>query len=192
MAENLDYKWDGLKMGDDWFGGSYSDPAAAYRDNDEATWGWNGRKAGLYYNKDCIKYMTGYWYYDYETGEDIWVPSVLPDGWRLATADEVESLCIDDEYHTDKLFVPDCSWSTYGHPADAKMNETGLSLTPAGYWDSWSEEWSDLSSVNEATINVSDGPSDGNAVELIAPSTNSYGAVFYVDGPSTIRLVKDV
>ena len=192
MCENLDYKWDGLTIGDDWFGGSYSDPAAAYRDNDEATWGWNGRKAGLYYNKYCIQYMTGYLDYDHETGEDIWVPSVLPDGWRLATASEVESLCADDEYHTDKLFVPDCIWSTYGHPADAKMNETGLSLTPAGYWDTWNEEWSDLTNENVATINVSDGPSDGNSVKLIAPSTNSYGSLTYEDGPAPVRLVKDV
>ena len=57
MCENLEYKWDGLLIGTEHLDGSYDDPVAAYREDDESTWGWNGRKCGLYYNGWSWKIM---------------------------------------------------------------------------------------------------------------------------------------
>lgn len=184
MCENLDYKWDGLKIGDDWFGGSYSDPAAAYRENDESTWGWNGRKCGLYYN---------YWSWE------IMDEKLQGTGWRLPTIDELDALYMyilepDETARIDKLFVPECSWSPYEHPADAKMNETGLSLLPAGIWDENSSDWSDLSTLHIATIVTNNTNAEfirGYVFE--SPTSSTYGDLnSYTSSPCTVRLVKDV
>jgi uncharacterized protein (TIGR02145 family) len=192
MCENLDYKWDGLEIGTNNIL-SMNTPVAAYRNNDEATWGWNGRKAGLYYNHIAVAEMVG------EPWSDPPVPGVLPDGWRLPSDDEYDELMeyIKDEndvYRVDKLFVPECSWSPFSKPADAKMNETGLSLIPAGYYNSYEAQWSDLSTEHVATIGVSDGGSDGDFYILSAPTSSSYGEIGYVanSDPAPVRLVKDV
>ena len=50
LAENLDFKFDGLAIGEHYTDG----PAAAYYDNDEATYGVNGNKYGLLYNVDAV------------------------------------------------------------------------------------------------------------------------------------------
>lgn len=192
MAENLDYKWDGLEIGTDHL--IEISAAAAYREDDESTWGWNNRKCGLYYNHDSILAMAGNPWVDPQ------VPSVLPDGWRLPTRDEYNELLesIKDEndvYRVDKLFDPDCSWSPFDKPADAKMNETGLSLIPAGYYSFDDEAWSDLSTEHIATIGVSDGGSEGDFYRIVAPTSSSYGEVdayYSWPDPSTVRLVKDV
>lgn len=192
MCENLDYKWDGLEIGTENLL-SNDIPVAAYRDNDESTWGWNNRKCGLYYNHIAMVAMIG------EPWSDPPVPGVLPDGWRLPSDDEYDALMeyIKDEndvYRVDKLFVPDCNWSPYSKPADAKMNETGLSLLPCGYYNSYEEQWSDLSTEHIATIGISDGGSDGDFYRLYAPTSSTYGEIGYWpdSDPAPIRLVKDV
>lgn len=191
MAENLDYKWDGLRIGTENFTEDYwDDPAAAaYRDDDESTWGWNNRKCGLYYNHEAIEAMEKW------DGH----PGVLPDGWRVPSYDEYAELMeyIKDEndvYRIDKLFVPDCSWSPYSKPADAKMNEFGLSLIPAGYYTT-AGEWNDLSTSHIATIGTYDATRYDDFFRFSAPTSSTYGSdcngITYGE-PSTIRLVKDV
>jgi len=183
MAENLDYKWDGLLIGTEHWGGSYTDPVAAYREDDEATWGWNGRKAGLYYNKYAL------W-----IDENNLTKNLQGTGWRLPTYDEINALydSLEDPDETtriDKLFVPDCSWSQYEHPADAKMNETGLSLIPTAEWDDNNGEWPDLSLYKWATIVIK----ENRAFIFEAPNSTSYGSCLGSNVfPATVRLVKDV
>lgn len=185
MAENLDYKWDGLLIGTDQY--SQGMKAAAYRNDDEATWGWNGRKCGLYYNKECITYDENIDYYLRDTG------------WRLPTYEEYDALLeyVNDgtnTYRIDKLFVPNCSWSPYEHPADAKMNETGLSLLPAGYYVE-GQGWSDITEehMSNITINEAQG-SEGCSWFINAPTSSTYGSfdLYPTDHPAPIRLVKDV
>lgn len=48
MAENLDYAFDGLIVDPDTF--NWRNPLAFHLDRDEATYGYNGLKLGLYYN----------------------------------------------------------------------------------------------------------------------------------------------
>ena len=101
----------------------------------------------------------------------------------------------DETARIDKLFVPDCSWSPYSHPADAKMNETGLSLIPAGIFDAdGTYDWTDLSSLHITTIltNVTnENIIRGYVFE--APTSSTYGDLnSYTYSPCTVRLVKDV
>jgi hypothetical protein len=54
LAENLDFKWDGLVIGGD---ASYNEPRANYYNNDEATYGVNGNRYGLLYNSPAVNYL---------------------------------------------------------------------------------------------------------------------------------------
>ena len=51
MAENLDYKIDGMALNPN---NMPTTPAAWYFNRDESTYGWNGKKYGLLYNAYCI------------------------------------------------------------------------------------------------------------------------------------------
>lgn len=76
MAENLDFKEDGIAIGDD---GSPSSPAAWYYNNDESTYGVAGNKYGLLYNGHAAKYLN-----DNRN-------SLFP-GWHVPTVDEWNEL----------------------------------------------------------------------------------------------------
>lgn len=79
LAENLDYKFDGLTVGSE--STSYSDPMANYYNNDEATYGVDGTyKCGLLYNWPAVKYLN-----DNKS-------TLLPDGWHVPTNDEWNTL----------------------------------------------------------------------------------------------------
>lgn len=54
LAENLDYKWEGLLIDND---GDVSSPSASYYNHDEATYGVNGNRYGLLYNWEAEKYL---------------------------------------------------------------------------------------------------------------------------------------
>lgn len=55
LAENLDFKFNGLIVGES--GVSDSEPRANYYNDDEATYGVNGNKYGLIYNWTAVKYL---------------------------------------------------------------------------------------------------------------------------------------
>ena len=78
LAENLDLKWDGLKVGES--GTSSEEPRANYYNNDESTYGVNGNKYGLLYNWQAAKYL--------EDRKN----ELLPKGWRVATASDWDTL----------------------------------------------------------------------------------------------------
>lgn len=77
MAENLDYKFDGLVVGGDM---SSTEPRANYYNNDEATYGINGNKYGLLYNWTALKKLAT----DAAT--------LLPRGWHVPNQSEWNNL----------------------------------------------------------------------------------------------------
>lgn len=75
IAKNLDFVWAGLTVGDT---GSPTTPAANYYDNDESTYGWNGKQCGLLYNFEAYKSLRD--------------NNILPDGWRVVNRNDWDSL----------------------------------------------------------------------------------------------------
>lgn len=76
LAENLDYKFSGLTIGQ---GASSSQPRANYYNNNEATYGVNGNKYGLLYNWIAVKYLEDH-------------KSELIPGWHVPTKSEWAAL----------------------------------------------------------------------------------------------------
>ena len=77
MAENLDWKWDGLKVGmtlDNY------EARANYYDNDEATYGVNGNKYGLLYNWTAVNYLNN------NRG------ALLPEEWHVSSENDWDAL----------------------------------------------------------------------------------------------------
>ncbi|MEE3325441.1 MAG: FISUMP domain-containing protein [Methanosphaera sp.] len=74
LAENLDWKWDGLIIGEN----VGSSPRANYYNNDEITYGINGYDCGLLYNFSAVQ----------ELG------NLLSDGWHIPSNNEWEELII--------------------------------------------------------------------------------------------------
>lgn len=72
LAENLDFKFEGLVVGEET---STSEPRANYYDNDEATYGVNGNKYGLLYNWPAVEYL--------ENNKAELIP-----GWHVSTTTE--------------------------------------------------------------------------------------------------------
>ena len=77
MAENLDYKFSHLAVGQS--GTSTSSPRGNYYDNDESTYGVNGNKYGLLYNWIAVKYL--------EDNKSQLIP-----GWHVPTTAEWDAL----------------------------------------------------------------------------------------------------
>lgn len=76
LAENLDYKFDGLVIGGD---STKNYPHANYYSNDEEAYGVNGNKYGLLYNWIAVNYLN----------EN---KATLIPGWHVPTADEWNTL----------------------------------------------------------------------------------------------------
>lgn len=77
MAENLDFKFDGLVVGAS--GVSSTEPRGNYYNNNEDRYGYNGKKYGILYNWAAIKYL--------EDNKSQLIP-----GWHVPTKDEWDSL----------------------------------------------------------------------------------------------------
>lgn len=73
LAENLDYKWEGLSIGD--ASTSQDVPQACYYNNDENLFGRNNKKYGLLYNFPAILQIDS-----------------LIDGWHVPTQAELQAL----------------------------------------------------------------------------------------------------
>lgn len=75
ICENLDYKWSELPIGH-----NTTSIQACYVNDNESTWGWEGRKCGLLYNNAAMKYLQ----------ENI----LDNDVWRVCTIDDIDKLAI--------------------------------------------------------------------------------------------------
>ena len=184
MCENLDYKWDGLDIGME---GTESPDvvAAGYPDDDEDTWGWNGRKVGLYYTQAARQMIDD-----------------KIEGWRLPTHEEVMSLRDlltpgpDDPYYNpyepdncyiNEVVTPDVSWYTYKQPPI--MNKYGLSLLPTGY--------ADYGSVQPGNPTITYKMYNGEDTYGLGLPGDFYEYGFWgternIYDPVVVRLVKDV
>ena len=97
IAHNLDWAWEGLVVGSST---SSSQQRANYFNNDESTYGWNGRKYGLLYNSPAIAYLD----------------TILSDGWRTATSTDWDTLITNtgstSKESADNLRSDDMPWNT--------------------------------------------------------------------------------
>ena len=74
MAENLDFKWDGLAIGY-----SETNPSARYYSDNEETYGEAGNKYGLLYNLAAMEYL--------DANKETLIP-----GWHIPSSNEWETL----------------------------------------------------------------------------------------------------
>lgn len=138
LAENLDLKWDGLSIKLSSTATSLEElpPEAVYLNNDEDTYGVNGKKYGLLYNFAAVKYLNDH--------KDTLIP-----GWRVPTSEDFQTLdqfLIDNQedksgfstaYRGKDLCALDC-WTyqpTSGPPpyTSAPTDKYGFSAVPSGF-----------------------------------------------------------
>lgn len=196
LAENLDLKWDGLSIKLSSTATSLDElpPEAVYFNNDEDTYGVNGKKYGLLYNFAAVKYLNDH--------RDTLIP-----GWRVPSSEDFDTL---KQYLTDNqedksgfstyyigkdLCALDC-W-TYqpmsGPPpyTSAPTDKYGFSAVPSGYGSisSYSEiECCRLWSSTQ-TSSLTASPSDLKQGILLVNMSGSYDDT--ITNQYTIRLIKD-
>lgn len=114
LAENLDFKFQGLKIGTEET--EEGEPYAAYYNNDEATYGVNGNKYGLLYNWYAVNFLNKY--------KDQLIP-----GWRVASYYDWKALATDaggDSIAGTKLKA------RTGWDSGAGTDDFGFAAFPAG------------------------------------------------------------
>lgn len=114
LAENLDFKFPGCKIGKS--GYSSSEPRANYYNNDESTYGINGNKYGLLYNWAAVKYLNDN-------------RATLIPGWHVPTTDEWDALA-NAVGGTDVAGTK--LKSTTGWTSDNGTDDFGFAAFPAG------------------------------------------------------------
>lgn len=116
LAENLDFKFYGLKIGTDDSSDAPETPRATYYNNDEATYGVNGNKYGLLYNWYAVNFLNKY--------KDQLIP-----GWRVASYYDWKALATDaggDSIAGTKLKA------RTGWDSGAGTDDFGFAAFPAG------------------------------------------------------------
>lgn len=175
MAENLDYIWPGLSIGTT-SGDEYTNPIAHYTNNDEATWGWNGRRCGLLYNPAAVRYLEAH-------------KSELCPGWHVPTNDEFNDMYNKvASFKTQKLKAPD-NFVPYDNPNWPSgwngTNETKLSILPAGLYVGSNSFWDVGSKAYFWVI------SNNNTAKYFSRD-NAMGSTQYADQVGmSLRLIKD-
>lgn len=111
MADNLDYPWEGLPIGESTSGSH----RANYFNNDEPTYGWNGYKCGLLYNSAAASELA----------------SFLSDGWHIPSVSEWDELIAStQDIPNAALLVSNgnLSWA----PIWTGSNMFGFNMIPSG------------------------------------------------------------
>ncbi len=117
LAENLDLKWNGLEVG---ARSTYNEAVAAYYNNDESTYGWNGRKYGLLYNGKAHKYL-------------IDNANILTPGWHIPTNTEFQELKDFIDNNCDGVLLRDGSNNWAGNYKG--FDVYGFGAKPSGDWE---------------------------------------------------------
>lgn len=171
LAENLDYKWPGLAIG----GLAYSfSPHANYYNNDSATYGVDGLRYGLLYNRAAILYL--------ESNKN----DLLPSGWRVPSRNDLNALINSVSGDASKLK------STSGWVSGNGDNSTGFAAVPSGYnnsYESFKNEFSDIGSKGYYASTTGNGSIEGK----IFSTDNTVRPVSVGETRQmALRLIKDV
>lgn len=200
LAENLDWKFDGLTFRDGTAGNEMttdaSIPQAAYYNYDESTYGAEGKKYGLLYNWTAADYINNHW-----------MGLGLPEGWHVATFSDYRELCnsIGLENGCTKIKTTH-DWKWNGVDKNG-TDDYGFSLVPNGvgepgngFWNSgstaqlWtSTKWTSTSywlfDISADMIDLPNGCSCGNPPERFQGIRLVYTPPTKLDLPDrTIRL----
>ena len=118
MAENLDFKFSGLSVGQS--GTSSSEPRANYYQNNESTYGADGNKYGLLYNWIAVKYL--------EDNKSLLIP-----GWHVPTTAVWDALATADggTSTAGTKLKSTSGWYDGGNGTD----DYGFSGFPAGFYN---------------------------------------------------------
>lgn len=173
MAENLDYAWPGLAVGDDEI--SETEPQAWYYNNDESTYG----KYGLMYNQSAVEYI--------ENNK----ASLCP-GWHVPTNKELEYLMIAAGGYKDayKHLRSKTDWNDTGDNDIKSDDKYGFGLLPGGIRD----ENNTFSSINQNAFLYSSSPYSYEPeylTTLIVTKSSSALSVITYNAAFNVRLVKD-
>ena len=170
LAENLDYTWDGLKVG---YSTSANEQRANYYNNDSATYGVNGNKYGLLYNWIAVKYL--------EDNKDSLIP-----GWHVSTTLEWDALT---EHVGGAATAGTKLKSTSGWSSGNGDDSYGFNGLPAGYYYD-----SKFYHVGEVLRYWTSGEKDSNDAfaRLFSTGTGVEPDYSMKSRCYSIRLVKDV
>ena len=184
LAENLDFKWDGLEVG-----AAAHDPTrqqANYYDQDEDTY---GNKYGLLYNFKAMEYL--------QENRAKLIP-----GWRIPTSDEwLELLAFasggsgQSNVGRSSLRSTDAGWPIQADgPA---TNTTGFSAVPSGRWYSLGGYEKAGSSFHMLTCSKTESAHPESQLYIIPYLTPSFASSENAhplsDGAEgSIRLIRDV
>ena len=178
IVENLDWAWTGLDVGSE--GTSSETPKANYYDNDETTYGWNGRKCGLLYNWQALHYL--------DENSD----TMLPDGWRVPTKGDWTSLTNEvggSSTAGTKLKAANVSWASSWGGTD----DYGFSVLPAGYYDNNSENYYYSGTGAFCWMSTIDNVDNNEYVYFQRFSTNASSLIVTANQSNkySVRLVRD-
>lgn len=175
MAENLDWKFEGLSD----FSGTMSDndqvPRGVYYNNDEATYGVNGNRYGLLYNGNACTWLSN---------------GNLPEGWRIPTTGDIELLftTIGGTTGTADKLKSLTGWAT-----GACTDIYGFNLKPAGRYDKNSNRFNNVGT----NAYIWTHPSSGDSRYYSVVSTDNNLSISYISYRGirlglSIRLVKSL
>lgn len=171
LAENLDYRWPNLAIG----GLAYSfSPHANYYNNDSATYGVDGLRYGLLYNRAAIQYL--------ESNKN----DLLPAGWRVPSLNNLNALVNSVSGDASKLK------STSGWVSGNGDNSTGFAAVPSGYNNAYIYYENGFGYIGSEGYY---GSKTGNgSIEGRRFSTNNTVSYFSVGETRqvSLRLIKDV
>jgi uncharacterized protein (TIGR02145 family) len=176
LAENLDWKWNGLQLGN--HGESATIQLANYYNYDEATYGINGNKYGLLYNHKAVEYL--------ESNKN----TMLPDGWRVPSQNDYLVLVdfIGADIAGTKL-KSRTGWNNEGNGTD----DYNYSAVPSGY--DWNGNFGNIGNRGQYWTKTTSPSSGDSRCYCIYFSYNRTDLLFELDGPPlyvSLRLVKDV
>ena len=178
IVENLDWAWTGLDVGSE--GTSSDTPKANYYDNDETTYGWDGRKCGLLYNWQALHYL--------DENSD----TMLPDGWRVPTKGDWTSLTNEvggSSTAGTKLKAANVSWASSWGGTD----DYGFSVLPGGYYDNNSENYYYSGTGAFCWMSTIDNVDNNEYVYFQRFSTNASSLIVTANQSNkySVRLVRD-
>lgn len=176
LAENLDYKFNGLKIG----GTKKNEICALYYNNDEAENGIEGiKKRGLLYNYKALFYI-------------IENAGVLFPGWHIPTLDDYNNLwdAIGSNVSGKKLKVVDGSVSANWPSNWNGTNDYGFSVIPTGFYDFSSGVFSNGDSLSVFWTSTQNSQFDNRTANYDS-SDSAYSSVAGSSRAFAIRLIKD-